>query len=1264
MSEGQGYALPPAVLDLDEEVFYLRVERSVCKGRKHDRKIIVEVEQQLNKRQFGRHLPAKQAKKAMMDLGILAEHMPSDRALDGVRHRHLEQGKSYDGKSVSTFGAFCQSPPLPVVVLKAEETPLDRCVLVMDATFQTNVQDLVLASLGLVILHQILQLEMMESPPTQPKPPWRPVTLLSRANSEGRLRPGSSASLHSASAGALLSMSRDHEVLRGPGLPRGTLQRRGLGQPRSACRSSKKTSLLAAPQPVKQASDAMFAAGLASIVGLAAYAYSYNLSRFKFDAKLRQESRYHYQDMKIELWKLFREDVRDVFELTRANMDNYMVVGVLIIASVMNFMAVGQSAVRPPVASLVEVSHGMVQQEDYEAGGPSRYGQLPNFQGDPVLPSRDRVTMETPGVVRSHSVPVISHESPRGRDADGLKWLEESAHASVDIVEQLQTEDSGPGSSAALYSHFWMLRKVQRGYACFDAYARISLAVSAQQLLLVEAYYSLGHFMSKSDGWPSPVQNTEGAWLALLSGVYACWILFRLDLYLKKKQRLLVQIGLWLAPLTAAFATQLFNIRTKHGEGGVRPCDQVVPCWVPWLGAILACLCHFFWILIILYVSTPVLATAELPVAFRSAIYLDVFGWHSKYFKPSLVHNAKGDISHWEASDMMQSPVPAAELEQDDQRRVFVAFKEGKRLLRGLTKLTDPEVCKHFRDEDKRLARELHEILQELLKELETQLSMPHLATSGGTDDGSGHLLPYWIDCTSGMIAWSRPDGHILDLVRLGQSVEELQDKVSSTADKTDHLIASEALPFELMPVYPDTDDSSSGLPWKCLQRSCQAQMVIWIMSLLVVLFDPVYYDTPIAPRELYDPHALMKMKTAWPHKRFRPSAIACAGDDTIYIGDQFAVYASDLYWTGEKIEVHSADTHTRSARMRHALHDRLVASAGGTEILQLQNLTVESAIPSLELESSWSSLAIIRQKGKILFLTTDGQLVLEKSLYPWIPGQRTWRLGPTLPHKRLLAIAVVEGRHAGVCGRRHSGFTNMGWAVIAATDSGQVIVLCPTQQGELHPVEMLLSLRRRSVAGTVVEIIDSHTGSKSPRRQRIIGIVADYDLDVLWILSQTSDGEGAVLVFDLQTRAQKGHETATLQLLWGKLRSAYHRLRMAQAEMLLRNWLAIVMAMPRAQGPFQPAMMGLLAKSTATLMEVYELVPEDIAHQWPLPSGRWWVPGLCDLGPGQGMLLGAAADTKTHAGAEIWRFLPVLGRRARRRYVKATAEHRQLLME
>ena len=48
---------------------------------------------------------------------------------------------------------------------------------------------------------------------------------------------------------------------------------------------------------------------------------------------LSESSRVH-QDMRIELWNLFREDVKDVFECTRANMDNYMVVGTLIVASV------------------------------------------------------------------------------------------------------------------------------------------------------------------------------------------------------------------------------------------------------------------------------------------------------------------------------------------------------------------------------------------------------------------------------------------------------------------------------------------------------------------------------------------------------------------------------------------------------------------------------------------------------------------------------------------------------------------------------------------------------------------------------------------------------------------------------------------------------------------------------------------------------------------------------------------------------------------
>lgn len=44
--------------------------------------------------------------------------------------------------------------------------------------------------------------------------------------------------------------------------------------------------------------------------------------------------------------------------------------------------------------------------------------------------------------------------------------------------------------------------------------------------------------------------------------------------------------------LCAGLAIHLAAARTNHGKGGIRPCDQVIPAWLPWFLAIVACVGH------------------------------------------------------------------------------------------------------------------------------------------------------------------------------------------------------------------------------------------------------------------------------------------------------------------------------------------------------------------------------------------------------------------------------------------------------------------------------------------------------------------------------------------------------------------------------------------------------------------------------------------------------------------------------------------------
>ncbi|CAE6913568.1 unnamed protein product [Symbiodinium natans] len=511
----------------------------------------------------------------------------------------------------------------------------------------------------------------------------------------------------------------------------------------------------------------------------AGLAYFYNLDRFKFDADQRQDCMYQMQNMRLAQWGLFREDVRDVFQLSTSNMDNYILVGALIVTAVMNFIFVGYpefpleprwllvlwnncvfaciffgmvsvwlamhgsiaqrsaqvkiltQAIRPPVPTLKDVESGMRSQEHFEGDGAGRYFQPPAFAVPFALAEKDEIPKTAASTVDPSMRTLPTGASQRkGRtrpksqkdQKEAVDWLSDAPFAGEEVLQHLKTVDNGgPGRSAVMHSHFWMLRRVQRGYACFDAYARIGLVLAAQHMILVCAYYSLGHFMSKMDNWPIPAQNPGAAWLSLIAGAFCTTTLFKLDLFCGPKYRNLVQLMLVIPPALSGLAIHLAASRTNHGRGGVRACDQTVPAWLPWILSMLACAGHMLWMYVILRVSAPLLESSGLPLSFRSTIYLDVFGWHSKHFTAAAVRRAV-DCAHWE--NPMKMIYEAAE-RRPDHKCLVATHKEAKHIVNMLSQFMTAEMSTHLSQEESDDLHQLHFTLDEHLRDLETQMAMP-----------------------------------------------------------------------------------------------------------------------------------------------------------------------------------------------------------------------------------------------------------------------------------------------------------------------------------------------------------------------------------------------------------------------------------------------------------------------------------------------------------------------------------------------------------
>mmetsp|Transcript_31669 Transcript_31669/g.104963 ORF Transcript_31669/g.104963 Transcript_31669/m.104963 type:complete len:108 (-) Transcript_31669:2621-2944(-) len=102
-----------------------------------------------------------------------------------------------------------------------------------------------------------------------------------------------------------------------------------------------------------------------SAAGIGAGLMSYNRQNWMWDSNLRQKREYQGQAMNIKRFELYREDVRDLADLTISKMDNYLLINILLLGFCVKIFTEG----RPHPASSPSWLHWLYAATNAGPGG-------------------------------------------------------------------------------------------------------------------------------------------------------------------------------------------------------------------------------------------------------------------------------------------------------------------------------------------------------------------------------------------------------------------------------------------------------------------------------------------------------------------------------------------------------------------------------------------------------------------------------------------------------------------------------------------------------------------------------------------------------------------------------------------------------------------------------------------------------------------------------------------------------------------------------
>lgn len=389
--------------------------------------------------------------------------------------------------------------------------------------------------------------------------------------------------------------------------------------------------------------------------------FQYNRKNFMYDRGQRTETEYQIMEYQIKKQDLFREDVRDIVELTAVKMDTCTIITVIQLGFCIVALCEGRMGDGTPpwlvaahtltlctafgyfLLSVWFAMHATIAANAYKVRLLTQVVRLPipswaQLEGARTYASSYEKTdarqmFRVPfmcgkqeDVAKGNCFPGLSQTQQRKpSDRQTAAFRDEGCQEDASSMNHDNNISADPWGlerpGANIYEldgnlqidprklrHIQLVREAMQYWAASDAFARVCMSIGSQLFAIGLSYYVIGYLLIINHA-------VVAAWLSVVLLVSASWAFVRIDMSLTAGEYITAFCLLVISPLCILVSATLWAM-DREGTS--------IQILMPF-----AYIGHILWLVFLVRICkvTEQKNGVMLPTGYRAVLYIDVFGW-------------------------------------------------------------------------------------------------------------------------------------------------------------------------------------------------------------------------------------------------------------------------------------------------------------------------------------------------------------------------------------------------------------------------------------------------------------------------------------------------------------------------------------------------------------------------------------------------------------------------------------------------------------